>query len=445
MLFESTNLLAEKASFSEALIQGQAPDKGLYVPEQMPQFTEEEIAAFPSKKYPEIAAKILSKFVEEISEKEMQRLCVDAYDYEVPLEKIGGVNCLFLDRGPTASFKDFGARMMARLMNVLREPGQEIVILTATSGDTGSAVASAYYGLQGIKVVVLFPRGRVTELQRKQMTTLGGNVLPVEVNGVFDDCQRLVKQAFNDTALKSVFGEKTVLSSANSINIGRLLPQSVYYSYAASRLEEGEVVFSVPSGNFGNITSALIAKRMGLPVKRLVASLNSNNTFKKFLDSGQYAPQKTVETISNAMDVGHPSNLARIIHFYGGQMNEKGEMIKQPDLAGLRKDFYVSTATDEETREEIRRTWKKDNILLDPHGAVARIGLERFLAEEGHGGPSVFLETASPAKFPEVVTQETGQTPTAAQLERLSGKQEHYQKTSAEYGEFKQLLLKSLS
>ena len=279
----------------------------------------------------------------------------DAYNYEVPVEKVyDGKYVLRLDRGPTCSFKDFAARLMGRLIQYfLRQEGKEILILTATSGDTGSAVAHAFFGLDNIKVVVLFPEKEVTERQRRQMTTLGKNVFPLAVEGKFDDCQALVKQAFADPDLKGLN-----LSSANSINIGRLLPQAVYYFYAHSRVApQGEaVVFSVPSGNFGDLMGGLIALKMGLPVHKYVVATNENDEFPNFMKTGIYEPiRPSKNCISNAMNVGHPSNLARLFSLYGGQMDETGRVSRQPDLQAMRRELYAVSITDEETRNTIRR------------------------------------------------------------------------------------------
>ena len=286
-----------------------------------------------------------------------------------------------LDQGPTASFKDFAARMMARLMGrFLHEDGQQLTILTATSGDTGAAVAHAFHKVPGVRVIVLFPFAEVSMSQRKLMTTLRGNVRTVAIDGKFDDCQAMVKRAFADPALKHI-----PLSSANSINIGRLLPQSVYYFYAASRIAKpGEpMVFSVPSGNFGDMMGAVVAKQMGLPIKKLIVPVNENDEFPRFLASGRY--EKVVpsrNSVSNAMNVGHPSNLARLVAVYGGRMDETGKIHQQPDLAAMRRDFFSSSVSDERTRATIKEVWTKYKLLLEPHGAVAWRGFQDWLETE---------------------------------------------------------------
>jgi threonine synthase len=309
-----------------------------------------------------------------------------------------------LDQGPTASFKDFAARMMSRLMQYyLSLNNQHLTILTATSGDTGSAVANAFYGLKNINAIILFPEKEVTMMQRKQMTTLQNNIKIIALDGKFDDCQKLVKLAFLDPELSSV-----PLTSANSINIGRLLPQSVYYFYAFAKLAayiDEKVIFSVPSGNFGNLMGGLIAKKMGLPVKQFIISTNANNEVPEFIHTGIYQPiNPSKNCISSAMNVGHPSNLARIVAFYRGIMNETGTIIKQPDMDQMREDLFAVSVTDEETRSTIDETFKKYNFLLEPHGAIAWKGLKEYsgINKRSMTGKSlsIALETAHPAKFP---------------------------------------------
>jgi len=370
-------------------------------------------------------------------------ICRDAYNFDIPLEKVyDRVVVMRLDQGPTASFKDFAARMMARMMGrFLQEDGKQLTILTATSGDTGAAVAHAFHNVPGIRVIVLFPIDEVSLSQRKLMTTLTGNVRTVAVSGKFDDCQAMVKQAFADPALKHI-----PLSSANSINIGRLLPQSVYYFYAASRLAKpGEpVVFSVPSGNFGDMMGCVVAKQMGLPVKKIIASVNDNDAFPKFLASGHYekiSPSRN--SVSNAMNVGHPSNLARLVAVYGGQMDETGKINRMPDLAAMRRDLFSGSISDQRTRETIREVWNKYQLLLEAHGAVAWAGFADWLKTEPLNDlPAVILETANPAKFPEEIEQTIGFAPdvppamtAAIQLP------EDFDRMGADYEKFRAYLL----
>jgi threonine synthase len=318
----------------------------------------------------------------------------------------------------------------------LREDGKQLTILTATSGDTGAAVAHAFHNVPGIRVIVLFPIDEISMSQRKLMTTLRDNVRTVAIDGKFDDCQAMVKQAFADPALKHI-----PLSSANSINIGRLLPQSVYYFYAASRLAKpGEpIVFSVPSGNFGDMMGAIVARQMGLPFKKLIVPVNDNDAFPRFLATGIY--EKIVpsrNSVSNAMNVGHPSNLARLVAVYGGRMDETGKIHRQPDLTAMRRDLFSSSVSDDRTRETIREVWNKYKLLLEAHGAVAWRGFEDWLATEPLNGlPAVILETANPAKFPEEIEKTIGFAPDVPPAMTASIKlPEDFDRMGADYAKF---------
>jgi threonine synthase len=412
ILYYSTNGHSEKVDFKRALLKGQAPDKGLYMPETIPPLPLERINLFSKMDYPEIAYEVILPFIDDLVPRtELRAMLSDAYNFEVPIEKVyDGKYILRLDRGPTCSFKDFAARLMGRLFQYfLSQEGKRIIILTATSGDTGSAVADAFYGLDNIRVVVLFPRNEVTDRQRRQMTTLGGNVHALAVDGKFDDCQAMVKQAFSDPDLRSLR-----LSSANSINIGRLLPQAIYYFYAFSRVAgtEEKVVVSVPSGNFGDLMGGLIAMNMGLPVHKFVAATNENDEFPEFMRMGRYEPiRPSKNCISNAMNVGHPSNLARIFALYGGKMDENGRVEKLPDINSMREDLYAISITDEETRRTIKQSYDRYRIMLEPHGAVGWAGLMRYLDTFGDWSPCVCLETADPAKFPNEIINLTGVNP----------------------------------
>jgi threonine synthase len=339
-------------------------------------------------------------------------MCRSAYNFPVPLEIVNvRIFLMRLDQGPTASFKDFAAQMMARMFGrFLREENRQVTILTATSGDTGAAVAHAFHKIPGVRVIVLFPLSEISVSQRKLMTTLKGNVRTVAIDGKFDDCQAMVKQAFADPSLKHI-----PLSSANSINIGRLLPQSVYYFYAASRVAQaGEpVVFSIPSGNFGDMMGAVVAREMGLPVRKIIASVNDNDAFPKFLASGSYqkiSPSRN--SLSNAMNVGHPSNLARLVAIYGGHMDETGKIHKQPNLAAMRRDIFSTSVSDARTVAGVREFWDHFQLLLEPHGSVAWQGFCDWNAVEPLGNsPAVIVETANPAKFPEEVERVVGWSP----------------------------------
>lgn len=403
--YYSTNLGTSAVSFREALLQGLAPDGGLYMPVQFPEFSESELETFSELTYYELASEIIGRFTgTEISMETLSEICCEVYNFSIPLEHISERNYLMrLDQGPTASFKDFAALAMGRLMqHFLQKEKKHIIILTATSGDTGSAVANAFYGLENIRVIILFPSGEVSEIQRKQITTFGNNIQSIAVDGKFDDCQRLVKRAFLDESLKELN-----LSSANSINIGRLIPQSVYYFWAWARLSGKpfeEFVFSVPSGNFGNLTGGLIAMKMGLPVKCFVISTNENNEVPEFLKTGIYNPiSPSRNCISSAMNVGHPSNLARIVSMYGGIMDETGLIHSLPDLAKMRMDLYGASFSDQETEQAIISFYRHYRIVLEPHGAVAWLGLQEYLKNHSPAYEmnkfNVFLETAHPSKF----------------------------------------------
>lgn len=442
--YYSTNRSSDKVGFGKALLSGQAPDKGLYMPERIPPVTKMEVAGFSQKSYAEIAFSVARKFLEgAVPDDVLKKIVADAYDFDVPLEKAGERKWIMrLDKGPTASFKDFAARMMARLMDYfLKLEGRSALVLVATSGDTGSAIANAFHGLENVKVCVLFPEKEVSERQRRQMTTLGGNVKVLAVSGKFDDCQRMVKQAFSDEELKGLN-----LTSANSINFGRLLPQAVYYFYAYSRLCDGveQIIFSVPSGNFGDLMGGVIAREMGLPVKKFVVATNENDSFPKFMESGKYekiTPSRAC--LSNAMNVGHPSNLARLIDVYGGQMKETGEITKMPELEEMKRDFFAVSVSDEETRKTIKEAFEKQGVVLEPHGAVAWAGLEKFLEKEGSELKCVSFETADPAKFPEELVKMGVEVKTPPQLQGLEEKKEEYGKMNADYTEFKEWLEKN--
>jgi threonine synthase len=451
LLYYSTNLKAEPVNFSHALLNGIAPDGGLYLQEQIPTITQEEIANFADMPYHEIAFTIVKKFLYgQIPDIDLANICKDAYDYPVPLENIVDRKYIMrLDQGPTASFKDFAARLMGRLMQYyLDKEHRNLLIITATSGDTGSAIANAFYGLDNIKVVILFPQDEVTLRQRKQMTTLSKNIRTVSVDGKFDDCQAFAKQAFADPDLDSLN-----LSSANSINIGRLIPQAVYYFYAYARLAKlGEdIIFSVPSGNFGDMMGGIIASKMGLPIKKFVVATNENDEFPNYLKSGIYeiiSPSKNC--LSSAMNVGHPSNMARLLAIYKGIMDEKGVIHKQPDINLMRKEIFSTSITDSGTKEMIKKVYENHKVLLEPHGAVGWAGLEEFLAENTESDRKdqlcVSLETAHPAKFPEQIQHLLGFDPELSpSLLGLEEKEEKFDTMNLDYNSLKNLLLENYS
>ena len=448
ILFYSTNLKAEHVTFRDALLKGIAPDKGLYMPEEIPVIPAEEVRTFSDMEYYEIAFAVNRGFLRgQIPDADLLALAKDAYNYEVPLENAYEYKYVMrLDQGPTASFKDFAARMMGRLMQYyLKQENRSLLILTATSGDTGSAIANAFYGLDNIKVVVLFPETEVTARQRKQMTTLGKNVQIIALEAKFDDCQALVKQAFADPEL-----DYLNLSSANSINIGRLLPQAVYYFYAFARLRAGsdddDIIFSVPSGNFGDMMGGLIAYKMGLPVKRFNIVVNENDEFTKFLYTGKY--EKIVPSrncLSSAMNVGHPSNLSRVVALYGGVMDEQGNVSKAPDLKEMRRDMISYSITNTQTEATIKSAYKDYGLLLEPHGAVGWAGLLEFLKKNPEMDTPdqrfVSLETAHPAKFPEKIVELLGfDPPLPPSLAGIEEKEESYDHLNNNYQEFKSYL-----
>ncbi|MEO0071101.1 MAG: threonine synthase [candidate division WOR-3 bacterium] len=446
MRFYSTNLRSPAVDLRTALLVGQAPDRGLYIPEEIPCIPLKEIFSLKGKPYSQTAFTVMRRWtVGLLPDEELLKICEECYNYPVPLEPVTERRFLMrLDRGPTASFKDFAARMMARLLRyILKEEGGELVILTATSGDTGSAVAHAFHNVERIRMVVLFPIAEVSVRQRKQMTTLGGNVTTIGIDGKFDDCQALVKRAFADKDLQHIH-----FSSANSINIGRLLPQSVYYFYAYAQLaENGEkVVFSVPSGNFGNMCAGMLAWRMGLPAKRFIIATNENDEFPRFLATGRY--EKVVPSrkcLSNAMNVGHPSNLPRLVALYNGVMDEEGNITRPPDLTAMQRDMFSLSITDTETRATIVDAYQKYKILLEPHGAVGWAALERFCAED-EAGLAIAIETAHPAKFPEEIQHLLGIDPEPPPaLLGLDTMPESYETGPADYTWFKRFLLSTLS
>jgi threonine synthase len=379
----STKGNAPAVSLEEAIFSGPAPDGGLYVPEAL-----REIGPSPEGSSLEDSALRAARafFGDDVPHSELEAIVRESLSFPIPLVRVDeGVWSLELFHGPTLAFKDVGARFLARLMlHFLRLRSREVTVLVATSGDTGSAVASAFHGLEGIEVVVLFPRGKISILQQKLITTLGGNVSALAVEGTFDDCQRMVKGAFADRDLS----RRLSLVSANSINVGRLLPQSFYYFHAGARLG-APLLVSTPSGNFGNLTAGLIAKRMGFRARRFVAATNANDVVPMHLAGGEYRPRPSLPTLSNAMDVGDPSNWTRILWLYHGSIEE------------IRGDILGSAHSDDETIEAIRAVHRRTGYVLDPHSAVAYLGALRGLDEEKT--PAVFLSTAHPAKFRDTV------------------------------------------
>lgn len=456
---QSTNGKAPAVSFREALLKGQAPDRGLYMPDHIPQLPPKTWADLAGASYTTVARTLITPFMAGfLDDKTLPALLEKAYDFPVPLEEAWPNRyVLRLDRGPTLSFKDFAARLMAQFMaHAIRHADHGLCILTATSGDTGGAVANAFLGLDRIQVVVLFPRAEITARQRLQMTTLGRNIRAIEVDGKFDDCQRMVKDAFADDSLQDLH-----LTSANSINFGRLLPQAVYYAYTYATLAEkhgpeaaGQIIFSVPCGNFGNILGGLMAFNMGMPVKAFIAATNENDEFPKYRETGDYQKiEPSRKCISSAMNVGHPSNLARLIHLYGGQLNHTGELSRQADLGALRKDILSISVDDETSRQVMRQAYQDHNLILEPHGSVSWHALNVLRGGSPNRGSAdsadelqVSLETAHPAKFPEEVEAALGQAILVPEaLARLQGLPESFDALPSDYPAFREYLTRELN
>ena len=434
MKYYSTNGKAAKATLEEAVVKGLAPDKGLYMPEIIRQLPKSFYDTIETKSFHEIAYTVADAFFgEDVEAGSLKQIVCDTLSFDVPAVKVKeNIYSLELFHGPTLAFKDVGARFMSRLLGyfVRKEGAKEVNVLVATSGDTGSAVANGFLGVDGIHVFVLYPKGKVSPIQECQFTTLGKNITAIEVDGTFDDCQALVKNAFMDPELNA----KHKLTSANSINVARFLPQSFYYFYAYAqmkKLEPGkDVVICVPSGNFGNITAGLFGKKMGLPVKRFIASNNSNDVFYEYLQTGQYNPRPSVQTLANAMDVGDPSNFARVLALYG------------QDIEAIRSDISGARFGDEEIAETIRRCYRETGYLLDPHGACGYGALEAGLKA---GETGVFLETAHPTKFLEKVEEITGeQFEIPERLQAFMRGTKQSEPLSKEFGDFKSFLLQRL-
>ena len=393
--FYSTKSPGEFVDLKEAVLRSLPADNGLYMPEEIPVLGEEFWSQWRDWSFAELGYQVVRPlFKGAVPDEDLRKMVEEAINFDAPLVDLqNGRYVLELFHGPTLAFKDFGARFMARLMGWLtREDERDLTVLVATSGDTGGAVASAFHNVPGTRVVILYPSGKVSGLQEKQLTALGGNITALEVDGTFDDCQRLVKAAF----LKREMSEELNLTSANSINISRLIPQSFYYFHAARQLPDGvKPVFVVPSGNFGNLTAGLLAAEMGLPVEHFVAATNINDVVPSYLKTGTYNPRASVGTISNAMDVGAPSNFVRMQHIFGDLWEQMRERI-----AGYAND-------DATTRKAIREIHSMTGYKMDPHGAVGWLAAEEWRTEHPDDA-TVILETAHPAKFLDVMDEELG-------------------------------------
>jgi len=399
MQYYSTNNQSPKVDFRQATINGQAPDKGLYFPEQIPMLSKELIDNISSYSNEEIAYRVIKPYVgDSIPEEELRRIVSETINFDIPLVKVSdAIFSLELYHGPTLAFKDIGARFMSRCLGYfVKDLSKKVTVLVATSGDTGGAVANGFYDVEGVEVVILYPSGKVSSVQEKQLTTLGKNIHALEVAGTFDDCQQMVKQVFTDEKLN----EKLFLTSANSINVARWLPQQFYYLFAYKQWQQQDPpVISVPSGNFGNICAGILAHVSGMPVKHFIAACNANDIVTTFMQTEKYEPKKAVATISNAMDVGNPNNFVRILEIFHHQFLD------------LKKVLSSYSITDDETRSTLKNVYQKQGYLLDPHGAVGYLALKQYL-QNNPGEKGIVLETAHPVKFYDVVESVIGETVT---------------------------------
>lgn len=480
MKYYSTNRQAPEVSLSEAVIKGLAPDKGLYMPERINPLPQDFFDHIEDLSLQEIAFEVAKAFFgEDIPADDLRHIVYDTLQFDIPLVKVNdSIYSLELYHGPTCAFKDVGARFMARLLSYFAKPqapsgspkgeglaeanlsspskGDQrgtIHVLVATSGDTGSAVANGFLGVPGIDVTVLYPKDKVSLIQEKQFTTLGQNITALEVDGVFDDCQRLVKEAFMDKELN----EKFFLTSANSINVARFLPQAFYYFYAYAQLKKkvksekdkevkssqlDNMVVCVPSGNFGNICAGLFGAKMGLPVKRFIASNNANDIFFQYLQSSHYCPRATQATLANAMDVGDPSNFARIVNLYGGGQQKAEKIAPEAAHAAITAEISGATYNDEQIKAAMRLALAKDGYVCDPHGACGYQALTDGLQP---GEVGVFLETAHPAKFKDTVEAVIGQeVEIPATLQKFMAGTKQSLPLSGKFEDFKAFLLEHL-
>ncbi len=428
MKYYSTEGKSSKVSFEEAVINGLAPDRGLYFPETIGTLNSSvfNIGSFPTLSF-EVAKVLLDGA---IPNDDLKNIIDTSFNFPVPLKKIDkNIYILELFHGPTAAFKDFGARFMAHSLNYfLGKDKRKVTILVATSGDTGSAVANGFYGMENIDVIILYPSNKVSAFQEKQLTTLGKNITALEVDGSFDDCQRLVKDAFVDSDINS----KMKLSSANSINIARLYPQSFYYVWAYSLLkkESNEIVCCTPSGNFGNLTGGLLAKRMSTPINKFIAATNINDVVPKYLDTGLFSPRPSEKTYSNAMDVGNPSNFARMVELYKGSKEE------------MNRDIVGYKVTDRETLDTISSVYNKTGYILDPHSAVGYYASEQYNIDSKNDLPIVLLGTAHPSKFSEIIEKTIDvKIEIPDELKKILNKEKVSIKISNKYGDFKEFLM----
>lgn len=446
MQYYSTNKQSPAVTFTEAILQSQPPDRGLYMPERIPRITHADLEQWRTLSYAELAAVLSTRWIgDEIDEKMLHELCTHAYTWPVPIWHTEGTpSVLELWHGPTAAFKDFAAQWSGGLMRSYLTPKERLLVLVATSGDTGGAVASGYFNIPNLEVVILYPSGQVSPLQEKQLTTLGGNVHAIEVQGSFDECQHLVKEAFADKELT----QQLHITSANSINIARLIPQSFYYvwAYLHTVRHIGEpVIFCVPSGNFGNLTAGLFAQHMGLPVSLFIAAENTNQPVFDYLTRGVYTPRPSVPTFSNAMDIGAPSNIARIFDLYA---KNKKEPARYDNVAmeELQKILWCTSVDDKVTLETIKTVHHNHNYIIDPHTAVGWEAIRRWQrAHPGDAKKIILLSTAHPAKFMNIIERVVPKKAIAIPrtLAEVLQKQKQATKMLAQYDALKKILLSS--
>jgi len=413
MRYISLNHNSQPVDFKTAVMNGLAPDKGLYFPEELISLPKKITDNIKSIDDQELCYEVIKGYIgEDFSKDELIQIIKKTIDFKIPLNKIGDnpIYSLELFHGPTLAFKDIGAKFLALCMDKIKNDfnSKGITVLVATSGDTGGAVAKGFEGLDGINVCILYPKGRISEVQEKQITTNDKNIIAFEVNGDFDDCQKMVKDAFNDLEIKS----KITLTSANSINIARWLPQMFYYFLAIKKMDnENDNIFSVPSGNFGNICAGILSREIGLNIKLFIASTNINKTVPEYLESGIYSPEKTKPTISNAMDVSDPSNFVRI------------QKIFNNDIQKIKKIIKAYSFNDNQIREAIKDVYKRNNYLMDPHSAIGYLGIKSYLSNHSNNSSGIFLSTAHPIKFKEQVQKSIGkEIPMPSRLKGIMGK-----------------------
>lgn len=430
MHYFSTNRTSPHVSFGQAVLNGQPDDKGLYFPSEIPKLTSEFLARFRSRSNAQIAFDVIRPYLGgEIPDEELFKICSETVNFEFPLIPINGrISTLELFHGPTLAFKDVGARFMSRCLGYFSRGNKEkTIVIVATSGDTGGAVAAGFHGVEDIEVVILYPTGKVSKVQELQLTTLGGNVTTLELHGNFDDCQALAKDALADSDLQT----KVNLTSANSINVARWLPQQFYYFYALKQWDGEPPVVSVPSGNFGNLASGILAHISGLPVSKFIAACNANDVVTRFLETEDYEPRQSVTTLSNAMDVGSPSNFVRILEIFGNRFIDIKEKLESVSIS------------DETTAATMREVYAQSNYILDPHGAVGYRALDDYLSVH-KGKKGIVLETAHPVKFDSVtdIIGTQGNIPTS--VKDLFSKEKVSIEMNNDYGQLKEILLSKI-